>query len=169
MGLLRDGRTFRERGRWVTRGCSVRFLCRETGVWRQVWGTRLSGPCSARRDLYGKPCRFGYHAETSLQGVSRTCLLDLDWGDRIFGGLGVHPLIVSLPCGPAEEGIPLRDIAATIGRGLKIPVVSISPEEAIAHFGRVGAYVGLDLSASSAITRQRLGWLPTGPGTPRRS
>jgi len=64
----------------------------------------------------------------------------------------------------AEEGIPLRDIAATVGRGLKVGVISISPEEAPAHFGRIGAYVGLDLSASSAITQQRLGWLPTGPG-----
>lgn len=64
----------------------------------------------------------------------------------------------------AEEGIPLRDIAAAIGQGLKIPVVSIPPEEALAHFGRVGGYAGLDLSASSAITQQRLGWLATGPG-----
>ena len=64
----------------------------------------------------------------------------------------------------AEEGIPLRDIAAAIGLGLKVPVVSISPEEAPNHFGRIGGYAGLDLSASSAITQQRLGWLPRGPG-----
>lgn len=64
----------------------------------------------------------------------------------------------------AEEGIPLRDIAATIGQGLKVAVISIPAEEALAHFGRIGAYAGLDLSASSAITRQQLGWLPTGPG-----
>ena len=64
----------------------------------------------------------------------------------------------------AEEGISLQDIAAAIGRGLKIRVVSISPEEALAHFGRIGGYVGLDLSASSAITQQQLGWSPTGPG-----
>ena len=63
----------------------------------------------------------------------------------------------------AEEGIPMKNIAAAIGRGLQVHVVSISPEEALAHFGRVGGYVGLDLSASSAITRQQLGWLPTGP------
>ena len=64
----------------------------------------------------------------------------------------------------AEEGIPLRDIAAAIGQGLEVPVVSISPEEAPAHFGFVGMFAGLDLSASSAITQQRLGWLATGPG-----
>lgn len=63
----------------------------------------------------------------------------------------------------AEEGILLRDIATAVGRGLKVPVISISPEEAIAHFGRIGGYVGLDLSASSAITQQRLCWRATGP------
>ena len=62
-----------------------------------------------------------------------------------------------------EEGIPLRDIAAAIGRGLKVPVTSISSEEAQARFGRIGAYVGMDLSASSAWTRERLGWMSTGP------
>ena len=64
----------------------------------------------------------------------------------------------------AEEGVPLRDIAAAIGRGLKVPVASISLEEARARFGRIGGYVGMDLSASSAWTRKRLGWIPTGPG-----
>jgi len=64
----------------------------------------------------------------------------------------------------AEEGVSLRDIAEAIGRGLKVPVVSISPEEVVAHFGFVGRFAGVDLSASSAITQQRLGWHPTGPG-----
>jgi nucleoside-diphosphate-sugar epimerase len=64
----------------------------------------------------------------------------------------------------AEEGIPLRDIAEVIGRGLKVPVVSLSPEEALAHFGWLSAFAGSDLAASSAQTQERLGWHPTGPG-----
>lgn len=64
----------------------------------------------------------------------------------------------------SEEGVSLRDIAEAIGRGLKVPVVSISPEEAGAHFGFVATFAGVDLSASSAITQQRLGWHPAGPG-----
>lgn len=64
----------------------------------------------------------------------------------------------------AEEGVPLRDIAEAIGRGLKIPVVSISSEEAGAHFGFFATFAGIDSYASSAITQQRLGWHPTGPG-----
>jgi nucleoside-diphosphate-sugar epimerase len=64
----------------------------------------------------------------------------------------------------AEEGITVREIAEVIGRGLKAPVVSLSPEEAAGHFGWLGAFAGLDLPASSAQTQERLGWRPTGPG-----
>ena len=64
----------------------------------------------------------------------------------------------------AEEGIPARDIAEVIGRGLKVPVVSLSPEEAPAHFGWFAMFASLDLPASSALTQERLGWHPTGPG-----
>ena len=63
-----------------------------------------------------------------------------------------------------EEGVPLREIAEAIGRGLKVPVVSISPEQAGAHFGWLGLFVGHDVPASSALTQERLGWRPTGPG-----
>jgi nucleoside-diphosphate-sugar epimerase len=64
-----------------------------------------------------------------------------------------------------EEGVPLRDIAAAIGRGLKVPVRSIAPQETAAHFGPFfGFFAGLDLPTSSAWTRQRLGWRPTGVG-----
>ena len=64
----------------------------------------------------------------------------------------------------AEEGLKLRDIAEVIGRGLNVPVVSIAPEEAAAHFGWLGHFVARDVPASSAQTRQKLGWNPTGPG-----
>jgi nucleoside-diphosphate-sugar epimerase len=64
----------------------------------------------------------------------------------------------------AEEGVSMREIAEVIGRGLKVPVVSLSPEEAAAHFGWLAPFAGLDMPASSAQTQQRLGWHPTGPG-----
>lgn len=64
----------------------------------------------------------------------------------------------------AEEGVPVRDIAQVIGRGLKVPVVAMSAEEAAGHFGWLAAFVGMDIPASSAQTRERLGWQPTGPG-----
>jgi nucleoside-diphosphate-sugar epimerase len=62
-----------------------------------------------------------------------------------------------------EEGISSRDIVEALGRGLKLPVVSIAPEEAAAHFGWMAMFVGLDMPASSAWTQARLGWHPTGP------
>ena len=64
----------------------------------------------------------------------------------------------------AEEGVPLRDIAEAIGHGLKVPVVSLSPEEAGPHFGFLGLFAGLDMVASSTLTQERLDWHPTGPG-----
>jgi nucleoside-diphosphate-sugar epimerase len=63
-----------------------------------------------------------------------------------------------------EEGVRMRDVAEAIGRGLKVPVKSISPQEAPAHFGWLGLFAGLDMPASSKLTQERLGWHPTGPG-----
>ena len=64
----------------------------------------------------------------------------------------------------AEEGVPVRDIAEAVGSGLDLPVASLTPEEAPAHFGWLAMFAGLDLPASSAQTREALGWQPTGPG-----
>jgi nucleoside-diphosphate-sugar epimerase len=63
----------------------------------------------------------------------------------------------------AEEGVSMREIAQVIGRGLKVPVVSLSQEEAPAHFGWLTMFAGVDMPASGAQSRQRLGWRPTGP------
>ena len=62
-----------------------------------------------------------------------------------------------------EEGVALRDIAEVIGAGLKMPVESITPEEAPEYFGWMAQLAMTDLAASSALTRQQLGWNPTGP------
>lgn len=64
----------------------------------------------------------------------------------------------------AEEGVSVREIAEVIGRGLNVPVVSLSTQEAADHFGWLAPFAGLDLPASSAQTREQLGWRPTGPG-----
>ena len=66
--------------------------------------------------------------------------------------------------GAADEAIPMRAIAAVIGRHLNLPVVSKTAEEAAAHFGWMARFVGLDMPASSALTQARLGWHPTQPG-----
>lgn len=59
-----------------------------------------------------------------------------------------------------EEGVTLKAIAEAVGRGLGVPVKSLSTEEAVAHFGPMGHFAGMDNPASSALTRERLGWKP---------
>jgi len=66
--------------------------------------------------------------------------------------------------GLTEEGVAIRDIAEVIGRHLDVPVVSISPEDAGEHFTWLAGFLGLDSPASSALTRELLGWQPTQPG-----
>jgi len=66
--------------------------------------------------------------------------------------------------GVGDEGVPTRTIAEIIGRKLGLPVASISPEAAGAHFGWLGRFFAIDQPASSAITRERMGWNPTHPG-----
>jgi nucleoside-diphosphate-sugar epimerase len=63
-----------------------------------------------------------------------------------------------------EEGVPARDIAETIGRRLKVPVKSITPDEAGGYFGWLAHLAARDMPASSTLTQKKLGWRPTGPG-----
>ena len=69
-----------------------------------------------------------------------------------------------------EEGVSLRDIAETIGKGLKVPVISIPAEKAGEHFGMFfGHAAARDMPGSSEWTRKTLGWEPTGAGDDRGS
>jgi nucleoside-diphosphate-sugar epimerase len=64
----------------------------------------------------------------------------------------------------AEEGVPFRDIAEAIGRQLELPAVSLTAGEARQHFSFFAPLVSIDSPTSSALTRERLGWLPAHPG-----
>jgi len=66
--------------------------------------------------------------------------------------------------GVADEGVPTREIAEAIARGLNVPVVGKSREEAADHFGWIARFFGIDGPASSAQTQSRLGWRPAQPG-----
>lgn len=63
-----------------------------------------------------------------------------------------------------DEGVPVRDIATVIGRHLNVPVVSVPVEEANDHFGWIGHFFSMNISASSVLTQQRLDWHPVQPG-----
>jgi nucleoside-diphosphate-sugar epimerase len=59
-----------------------------------------------------------------------------------------------------DEGVPIRDIAEVIGRHLNLPTASVPPED----FGFLGQILAIDQPASSALTRELLGWRPGQPG-----
>jgi len=60
----------------------------------------------------------------------------------------------------SDEGDAVRDIATVIGRRLSLPVEAV-PQE---NFGPLGPIFAVDQPASSAHTRDALGWQPTHPG-----
>ncbi len=64
----------------------------------------------------------------------------------------------------AEEGVAMKDIAEAIGKGLSIPVVSITPEEVSKQFGHLALFIGFDSPASNEITKKLLDWEPSHPG-----
>jgi nucleoside-diphosphate-sugar epimerase len=64
----------------------------------------------------------------------------------------------------ADEGVPFRDIAETIGRHLEVPVKSVAADDAREQFGPLAHFAAFNVPASSAITRQRFGWQPAEPG-----
>nr|WP_134103234.1 hypothetical protein [Neorhizobium sp. R1-B] len=62
----------------------------------------------------------------------------------------------------AEEGVPFRQIATSIGAGLDLPVQSIEPETAASHYGWFSHFAAMDIQASSVQTRASLAWAPNG-------
>jgi nucleoside-diphosphate-sugar epimerase len=65
--------------------------------------------------------------------------------------------------GCAEEGVAIRDLAEALGRSMGLPAQSVSPDDADEHFGWLAGFMAMDAPASSVITRETLGWTPTGP------
>jgi nucleoside-diphosphate-sugar epimerase len=63
-----------------------------------------------------------------------------------------------------EEGVAIREVAGAVAEGLGVPAVSVAPGEAARYVGWLGGFWGLDGPASSQLTRDLLGWRPTGPG-----
>jgi nucleoside-diphosphate-sugar epimerase len=66
--------------------------------------------------------------------------------------------------GVAEPGVPFRQIAEAIGRGLDLPVASVTPAEAAKYLGFLAAFAQVDNPASSDVTRALLQWEPAHAG-----
>ena len=61
----------------------------------------------------------------------------------------------------AEEALPFRDIAETIGSRLGLATRSLRPEEAPTYFGAFLSFARMNCPASSLHTRNALDWTPT--------
>ncbi|MEI2384304.1 SDR family oxidoreductase [Breoghania sp. JC706] len=59
-----------------------------------------------------------------------------------------------------DPGIAFRAITETIGKGLGLPVQSLSHEDAAAHFGWFAHFAELDIRATNEQTKALLGWKP---------
>ena len=63
-----------------------------------------------------------------------------------------------------EDGVEVRAIAGVLADRLGVPTASVDPADADAHFGWLARFLGRDVAtASSARTRELIGWTPTGP------
>jgi len=125
----------------------------------QVHDTRKQGLITPLIEIARAKGRVGYVGEgksrlaaAHVNDVARVYKLAVE---RAEPGARYHAV--------AEEGVPMRDIAEALGRSLSLPVVSLSEREAEEHFGAMRMFADLDMPASSALTREKLGWEPTGP------
>jgi hypothetical protein len=95
---------------------------------------------------------YGVVAPVLEQAARRVVRLALDGA---AAGSRVHAV--------GEEGLASRDIAGAIGDYLGVPTRSVAPDEVESHFGWIGRFFGMDITASSARTRELLAWTPIGP------
>lgn len=63
----------------------------------------------------------------------------------------------------AEQGIPFRNIASEIAETLSIPLVSLNPEAAAAHFTWFAHFTKLNNLTSAEKTKKALNWQPQQP------
>jgi len=124
------------------------------------------------RSVHGEGDHHGFIA--SLIGLARDKGVSGYVGDGSSRWPAVHrrdaaPLFrLALEQAPAgsmlhavgDEGVPVRDIAAVIGRHLHLPTASLPAED----FGFLGMLLAVDQPASSVLTRELLGWRPVQPG-----
>jgi nucleoside-diphosphate-sugar epimerase len=124
------------------------------------------------RTVHGDGDRHGFVAR--LIGIARDTGVSSYVGDGSNRWPAVHVLdaahlfclaVEQAPAGSvlhgvADEGVPTRDIADVIGRHLNVPAASLPAGD----FGFLGRILAVDQPASSALTRQLLGWRPAQPG-----
>jgi nucleoside-diphosphate-sugar epimerase len=124
----------------------------------QVHDVRRQGRISFHIDIARRRGKVAYIGE----GRYRLPAVHVTDAVRLFRRALEHGRAGTRYHAVAEEGIAMRDIAEAIGVGLKIPVESLTPEEAPAYFGPLARLAVIDLAASGVLTRRWLDWHPTG-------
>jgi nucleoside-diphosphate-sugar epimerase len=125
----------------------------------QVHDTVKQGLISPYIELAKRQGRVGYVGE----GVNRWSAAPVADVARLYALALAHAQPGTRHHAVAEEGVPMRQIAETIAVGLNLPLVSLDGDEVADYFGWMTMFAGADMVASSAQTRTRLGWQPTGP------
>jgi len=124
------------------------------------------------RTVHGDGDRHGFIAR--MIGIARESGVSGYVGDGSSRWPAVHVLdaahlfrlaVEQAPAGSrlyavGDEGVPIRDIADVIARHLNLPTASVPAE----NFGFLGQILAIDQPASSALTRELLGWRPVQPG-----
>jgi nucleoside-diphosphate-sugar epimerase len=126
----------------------------------QVHDTVKQGLISPYIELAKRQGRVGYVGE----GVNRWSAAPVADVARLYALALAHAQPGVRHHAVAEEGVPMRQIAETIAAGLNLPLVSLEGDAVADYFGWMTLFAGADMLASSAQTRARLGWQPTGPG-----
>ncbi len=60
-----------------------------------------------------------------------------------------------------DAGIPVRELAALIGKRLNLPVNAVTTVQAAEHFEWMARFIAFDAPSSSVVTKEQLGWQPT--------
>ncbi len=115
------------------------------------------------------PVAIGFARESGAaayvgDGANRWPAVHRDDAARLF-----RLALESAPAGSVlhavgEEGVPIREVAEQIAAHLGIPAISVTPEQAGDYVGFLGRFWSVDGPATATITRELLGWEPTGPG-----
>lgn len=170
LGLLQPGETFTEESRpavvpeFPRASEQTAFALAERGIRTSV--VRLG------RSVHGLGERHGFVPQ--LAGIARKTGVSayVGNGENIWSAVhrqdAARLFRLALESGAqgqafhaVAEGVPVKLVAETIGRQLGVPVTSITPDAAEAHFGPLARWVAGSSPVASERTQQALDWMPT--------
>jgi hypothetical protein len=128
-------------------GADLRAAYRQRADGAAAWQLLVAGWCAARRNLRRSRCGGAYRPVRRQPAGASPRASQPGYRRRHL----------------RRSGVPTRAIAEAIGRAFDLPVASVAADDVLNHFGWIGKFFAMDLSATSTVTRELLGWTPTGP------